>query len=162
MRAAEPRPLRSHKFDSDGMLIECIATKHFDSSKKMSSEGKNADGAASVNYPSTWDRFANLDRYSFRSQQISGHHPFSRIEWLSLLLLFLIAGLPGWIAVLCIVEANLAALQIISSLYGASVNWFALLLIVNGRLIVTTQQIFVFWIYNCDGVVVGVVVSHHC
>ena len=59
------------------MLIECIATKHFDSlQKKMSSEGKNADGAASVNYPSTWDRFANLDRYSFRSQQISGHHPF--------------------------------------------------------------------------------------
>lgn len=68
---------------------------------------------------------------------------FSRIEWLSLLL-FLIGGFAGWIAVLCIVEANLAALQIISSLYRTSVNWFALLLIVNGRLIVTTQQILSF------------------
>lgn len=68
---------------------------------------------------------------------------FSRIEWLALLL-FLVGGFAGWIAVLCIVEANLAVLQIISSLYRTAVNWFALLLIVNGRLIVTTQQIWSF------------------
>ena len=68
---------------------------------------------------------------------------FTRIEMLSLLL-FLLGGFAGWIAELCIVEKDLAALQITASLYRTAVNWFALLLIVNGRLIVTTQQIWSF------------------
>ena len=68
---------------------------------------------------------------------------FTRIEMLALLL-FVLGGFAGWIAELCIVESGLAGLQVTASLYRTCVNWFALLLIVNGRLLVTTQQIWSF------------------
>ena len=79
----------------------------------------------------------------FVLNRFRGWRAFSRIEMLAFLL-FLLGGFAGWIAELCIVETNLAALQMTSSLYRTTVNWFGLLLIVNGRLAVSVQQIASF------------------
>lgn len=76
----------------------------------------------------------------FVLNRYKGIRYFTPIEMLALLL-FLLGGFSGWIAELCIVSPDLVALQVCASLYRTAVNWFGLLLIVNGRLIVTTQQL---------------------
>lgn len=57
------------------------------------------------------------------------------------LLLYLFAGFAAWIGEMSILNESLIALQIVSSLFRASLNWFGMLLIVNERLYVTRQQI---------------------
>lgn len=64
----------------------------------------------------------------------------TQIEMISLLL-FLLGGFGGWIGELCIIEPDLISLQITASIYRTVINTFGLLLIVNGRLVITTQQV---------------------
>ena len=46
------------------------------------------------------------------------------------------------IAERCLLEENLLAIQIVASLYRSLITWFGLLLLVNGRLVVTSQQLY--------------------
>lgn len=64
---------------------------------------------------------------------------FSNVD-LYALALFLIGGFAAWIAELCILDSDLAALQYCASLYRTFTNWLAVVLIVNGALVVTWQQ----------------------
>ena len=75
----------------------------------------------------------------FVLNRFAGITRFSKAE-LTALLLYVLGGFAAWIAEMCILDDNLTALQIISSLYRTSVNWFAFVLIVNERLYVTRQQ----------------------
>lgn len=65
---------------------------------------------------------------------------FNRIE-LCALPLFLLGGIAAWISELCILNDDLAALQVCASLYRGFTNWFGFLFIVNERLSVSRQQI---------------------
>ena len=65
----------------------------------------------------------------------------SKIELLSFLL-FLLSAIGAWIAERCLLEENLLAIQIVASLYRSLITWFGLLLLVNGRLVVTSQQLY--------------------
>ena len=64
---------------------------------------------------------------------------FTRSEVLAVPL-FLVGGYAAWIAELCILNDDLAPLQICSALYRAFVNWIGFILIVNERLAVSRQQ----------------------
>ena len=57
------------------------------------------------------------------------------------LLLYVFAGFSAWIGEMSILDDSLIALQVIASIYRASLNWFGMLLIVNERLYVTRQQL---------------------
>lgn len=76
----------------------------------------------------------------FVLNRFRGFRQLTQIDLISLLL-FLLGGFGGWIAELCIVEEDLVALQVVASIYRTLVNVFGLLLIVNGRLVITVQQI---------------------
>ena len=60
------------------------------------------------------------------------------------LLLYVFSGYVAWIGEMTILDDSLVALQIVASLFRASLNWFAMLLIVNERLYVTRQQLVSF------------------
>lgn len=75
----------------------------------------------------------------FVLNRFRGFSQITHIELVSLLL-FLLGGFGGWIAELCIVEEDLITLQVVASVYRTLINVFGLLLIVNGRLVITVQQ----------------------
>lgn len=83
--------------------------------------------------------FLNWCRVIFILNRFRGWNRFSKAEMLALLL-FIFGGFAAWIGEMSILTESLVALQIIASLYRASLNWFGMLLIVNERLYVTRQQ----------------------
>lgn len=65
---------------------------------------------------------------------------FTRSELLAIPL-YLVGGYAAWIAELCILNDDLASLQICAALYRAFVNWIGFILIVNERLAISRQQL---------------------
>jgi hypothetical protein len=64
---------------------------------------------------------------------------FTRSELLAIPL-YLAGGYAAWIAELCILNDDLASLQLCSALYRSFVNWIGFILVVNERLAISRQQ----------------------
>ena len=82
----------------------------------------------------------NWCRVIFILNRFRGVTRFSKPEMLALLL-YIFGGYLAWITEMSILNDSLATLQVVASLYRASLNWFGMLLIVNERLYVTRQQL---------------------
>lgn len=65
---------------------------------------------------------------------------FNRPEMVSLIL-HVIGGFSLWISEMCLLDANMFDLQIVSSTFRTVITWFGFVLIVNERLFFTWQQI---------------------
>tara|TARA_B110000046_G_C13020337_1_gene410813 strand:+ start:1039 stop:1413 length:375 start_codon:yes stop_codon:yes gene_type:complete len=81
----------------------------------------------------------NWGRVLFILNRYRGWNRFSKPEMLALLL-FVFGGFSAWIGEMSILSDSLLALQVVASLFRATLNWFGMLLIVNERLYVTRQQ----------------------
>ena len=90
--------------------------------------------AASIGLLSWFSTLFILNRY----KTLSG---FSKVEILAVLP-FLLTGFGGWVAELCILKEELFGLQVVASLYRTTMAWLGMLMIVNGRFLVTSQQLF--------------------
>lgn len=85
----------------------------------------------------------NWWRTIFILNRFRGLTRLSKAEMVALLL-YVFSGYVAWIGEMTILDDSLVALQIVASLFRASLNWFAMLLIVNERLYVTRQQLVSF------------------
>ena len=90
--------------------------------------------------PAFFIGFLNWCRVIFILNRYRGLNRFTKAEMLALLL-YLFGGFAAWIGEMSILNDSLVALQVVASLFRASLNWFGMLLIVNERLYVTRQQI---------------------
>ena len=76
----------------------------------------------------------------FILNRFRGFLDFSKAELIALSL-YLLGGYASWVAEMCILDDDLIALQIVSSLYRTFCNWIGFVLIVNERLALTMQQL---------------------